>query len=358
MSGKDKFSFEACVVCEYTRQWETHRLFQTVGKLMDSALSELMESKRIFAFGYDEEFESTFSLEHYYENSMPDWLEKELDKGNTKQQHHIFRNGYLVFLADVTVTKDQYQNALKNADGSPVDKDMFTDDQLIDIYKDFVVGELDSYAFLFSLAANIAKPGAFQFSERYLFQNQSLIRKAGGTLNLFDRAFEISDKYSWPPITELEVLEVWDWVIEVPGFVQGETKTKLGRALGALSYLLNDMYKDANDLALVWALVGLESLYGKSNVGLKVQLLEKTEAFLGKRSSHKKVFGDMYDFRSRLIHGDKNFHYQGYDGVLEEEFSDKLAESERLAITTLISTLQKMCVNQMLDLDFKIVTNI
>lgn len=33
----------------------------------------------------------------------------------------------------------------------------------------------------------------------------------------------------------------------------------------------------------------------------------------------------------------------------------KLTESEILAITTLISTLQKMCANQMQELDFRIV---
>ncbi len=352
MDNETLVGFDACVVCEYTRHWDTHRFNQVVGGLMDSALAEIIGSNRGFIFDYDGG-ESKFEVSHFDKNSIPEWFKQILNDESKKRATLLFNKGYLAFASTVTISADQYQNALRNADGSPIEKGVFTDEELVRVYKEVVVGELSDYAFLFSLAANIAKPGAFQLSGRYLIQDRSLIEKTGGTLNNFQEAMNVSSKYSWPPIMELRVLDVWDWLVTVPGFLQGEAKTNLGRALGAVSYLLSDDYKRANDLALVWALIGLESLYGKGNVGLKMQLLEKTEAFLGERTSFKKMFGNMYDFRSRLVHGDKNFHYKGYDGILEEEYSEKLYESENIAIATLISTLQKMCVQKKQELDFR-----
>ena len=122
-----------------------------------------------------------------------------------------------------------------------------------------------------------------------------------------------------------------------------------------MSYLLGDDYKDENELALVWALIGLEALYGKGNVGLKSQLIEKTESLLGKMTMFKKEFGQMYDFRSRLVHGDKNFHFKGFERIPEDGFSSQLRVSEDLAITTLISTLKHMCSNNVHELNFRVI---
>ena len=81
--------------------------------------------------------------------------------------------------------------------------------------------------------------------------------------------------------------------------------------------------------------------------------MERSEIFLGSRPTFKKQFGHIYDFRSRLVHGDKNMHYKNFDPDPGNVFTDTLTESESFAISTLISTLQKMSVNQLYELNFR-----
>ena len=141
----------------------------------------------------------------------------------------------------------------------------------------------------------------------------------------------------------------------LPGFHERRRKDRVGRAIAALSYLIKHKAKDEHELALVWALLGLEALYGDSNVGLKAQLLGKSEAFLGPREVNKKKFGWMYDFRSRLIHGDVDlpFAHNDFDATPEfEGFWADLWECETLATAILLATLQKLCLAKAYRLEF------
>jgi hypothetical protein len=353
MSMKESIDFEAIVVCEYTRHWDTHTINEKAGELTDAVLQEIAEADRKIHYGYGSDFAFAFGFSHFTEDAAPAWF-RDVFSVNRENVYSPFKIGFLTLESTATVTKQQYRQALRNSDGSPITEGEFSDDQLLHVYKDFVVSTLSDYAFLFSLAANIAKPGSFQFKKRHLFQNRSLIRTVGGTMNSFDHAVEISKKYAWPPISPLSVYRVWDWLLEIPGFTLGESKSTLGRAVGALSYLLHEDYKDGNDLALVWALIGLEALYGKGNVSLKSQLMEKTEAFLGPRTAFKREFGNMYDFRSRLVHGDKNFNFKGFESNTDSDFSKKMMDSEDFAVTSLISTLQRMCSLGLRELKFRV----
>lgn len=353
MTKEDEVTFDAHVVCEYVRHWDTHKINEDVGRQTDATLREIEEANRSVQYGYEEEFNSLFTLSHFISDSTPAWIAEAVISVDGEVRRFPFNRGFLVFSSEVKISSSQYRNALRNSDGSPVEEGQYTDEQLIQVYKEFVVSTLADYAFLFSLSANIAKPGAFQFTKRYLFQNRQLQRKIGGTMNSLDRALDVFNKYSWPPISNLDVFNMWDWLERIPGFTSGEARSALGRAVGLLSYLLCDHWKDENELALVWALIGLEAIYGKGNIGLKSQLIEKTELFLGPRTTHKKEFGNMYDFRSRLVHGDKNFHFRGFEGGFESSFSRKLMDSEDFAVATLISTLQRMCMQGIDELNFR-----
>ena len=105
----------------------------------------------------------------------------------------------------------------------------------------------------------------------------------------------------------------------------------------------------------MWALLGLEALYGHGNVGLKTQILEKSEALLGPRHENKKLFGWMYDFRSRLLHGDMDLLYQHNTHDADptyEKIWKELYECESLATAMLLSTLQNMCQRNSYSLEF------
>jgi hypothetical protein len=111
-----------------------------------------------------------------------------------------------------------------------------------------------------------------------------------------------------------------------------------------------------SSIDLVWILLGLEALYSKGNVGLKEQLLGKTEALLGPRTENKKAFGTVYDFRSRFLHGDVDLplRFTEFDAVQKyEDFHVELSRNEHLALAVLLSTLQWMVSRNATELVFE-----
>lgn len=62
----------------------------------------------------------------------------------------------------------------------------------------------------------------------------------------------------------------------------------------------------------------------------------------------------MYNFRSRLVHGDINIppNYYEYDDVEEEKFQDKLFDATVLAVAILTATLQELVFRNEAKLNF------
>lgn len=224
------------------------------------------------------------------------------------------------------------------------------------IFIDLACSELHSTFIDLHLALSIAHPGAIYFWECWIFSGAEFVSGKHGAMTSFDSARTRAEELKWPEIHTLKIRDVYEWLINVPGFSDRRGVGQVGRAIAALSYLVKTKAKDENELSLVWALLGLESLYGQGNVGLKTQLLEKSEALLGPRQENKKVFGWMYDFRSRLLHGDMDLLYQhnSYDGdPAYEKIWDELYECEQLATAMLLSTLQNLCRRNSYSLEFR-----
>ena len=103
---------------------------------------------------------------------------------------------------------------------------------------------------------------------------------------------------------------------------------------------------------LLWSLIGIEALYCSGKEGLSEQIFTKTQIFLGEIIDYKKKLKQMYDFRSRLIHGDLNIppnHF--YDD--DNPFRDQLFDSTVFAVAILTATLQKMVYENKKELNFK-----
>jgi hypothetical protein len=222
-------------------------------------------------------------------------------------------------------------------------------------YIDMACRELHSTFIDLYLALSIAHPGAIYFWECWQFADESFLRSEHGALTTFEFAKKRAERLKWPEIRTLKIREVYEWLTRVPGFSDRRGIGRVGRAIAALSHLINMTSRDKDELSLVWALLGLEALYGQGNVGLKAQLLEKSEALLGPRTENKKAFGWMYDFRSRLLHGDIDILYQHntHDATpAYEEIWHELNECEQMATAILLSTLQNLCQRNNYSLEF------
>jgi hypothetical protein len=205
------------------------------------------------------------------------------------------------------------------------------------------------------LAANIARLGSLHYSQVFRFANSEIKGVDKGIRGVMGDVTDDLATRGWPTFTELSVQDVARWLYRIPGFNHRDTQTNLGRAMAAATYIITSQSSETT-LDLVWALLGLEALYAHGNFGLQQQLAEKTEAFLGNRTTHKAAVSRMYDFRSRFLHGDidllypHNVHQQAsrYD-----RFQNQMFESENTAIAVLFATLQRMCAEDRYELKFQ-----
>lgn len=207
-----------------------------------------------------------------------------------------------------------------------------------------------------SLASNIANPGGLNFDKCHIFSNNRAVGGGKSVCHTFYDSWLEAKKLGWPSLKQIPLSQVWDWLQNIEGFKTRIGTTNIGRALASLSYLMRPGDGWGNNLDLVWSLLGLEAIYCKGNVGLKSQLLEKTTVLLGERKENKKLFGWMYDFRSRLVHGDVDIVYfhNEYDATqAHERFSEDLFKCETIATALLLSTIQEMCLQNTFKLDFK-----
>jgi hypothetical protein len=212
--------------------------------------------------------------------------------------------------------------------------------------------ELSRQAGLYVVAANIAFPGAINVGERYQISADRFIESNSALGSRIWEAKKEAVRIGWPQLPNINVREVWRWMSGVPGILEGHGRGPAGRGVAALSFLFSDVNKPA--LELVWALVGLEALYGHGNSGVKSQLLEKSEVLLGPRLAHKRRFGRMYDYRSRFVHGDIDLPLAFCEDSSshQDAFESESDESMFLAVAMLVATLQKLVSLERYALDF------
>ena len=209
-------------------------------------------------------------------------------------------------------------------------------------------------------ATHIALPGILDASPGFLFMGANGDRiPTDGMSSDLSRVVLKAKEYNWPPILDLSVIQVLQWLHRLPGFTQGLGKGAVGRAVAALSYLINLQGSafDTNELDLIWALLGLEAVYGRESAGSKTQLLQKSEVLLGKRKTHKKILGRIYDTRSRLLHGDLDiplgyYNQLGYDNSRTYDFLKQQEEDILFATSVLLSTIQHLIVENRHSIQF------
>jgi hypothetical protein len=279
---------------------------------------------------------------------LPDSAADPFIASNWERPHTFFDYCFLRLTSEVTFTKRDLAPWKK---GFPE----VSNDQIAMWYCGSAAEALYKRWVDIAICAHIASPGRLRFDRCLLAIDGKQHQSQDGGVTSFDTAIEDAEKLGWPPIKQMPLLKVWKWLCNIPGFEDCHSKSRLGRAVGAISYMIAPRYADDDTLAVVWALLGLEALYGDSNVGMRAQLLKKSEAFLGKRLTQTKQYGAMYDFRSRLIHGDVDlpFRHNPYDATPDfEKFRNELSNTESLAVALLIASLQTMCQRNLFELNF------
>lgn len=208
----------------------------------------------------------------------------------------------------------------------------------------------------FIITINISRVGTFQVDEGLIYIEDQFYGRTKILINSFEEAYIFTQKTKWPTLEHLNIAEVWEWITKKVGFLDGIGGTAVERSLTALTYLFGDVNESNEGMDLFYTMIGLEALYSSSNNGIKEQLVEKSQVFLGVQNEYKKLFKSMYDYRSKFIHGGLNFpgKFNYFDGT--EEFSSFTKENHNVTLmaqSVLIATLQQLSKRNMNELTFK-----
>lgn len=224
----------------------------------------------------------------------------------------------------------------------------------------FEVASSDMYKSIndFALASSISRPGCFD-AARFIIASHGYEYSSdlGIMTNTLTHVLERSRAIEWPPIITLSIEDTWIWLQQLSGSELGHGTGRVGRAVAALSYLAVRKDYTSSPVDLVWAMIGLESLFGKGNAGLKSQIIEKTKVLIGRPTEHKKRFDSIYDYRSRFVHGDLDlpFSYCLHDGSKHEtdQFFSESTDCEEYASMILVSCIQQLVVRKLHSLEFE-----
>lgn len=194
---------------------------------------------------------------------------------------------------------------------------------------------------------NVARVGAIELRHSVLVQDDETLdfseipQMEGCSLQ---RAAKVAEQMGWPRLTDLDIETVWRWVTKNHQMMEGFDGNTMSRALAAFSRLFE--HKTADEpMQLLWALVGLEALYVKGKAELAQQVREKAQVLLGPQVAFKKKLTQMYDFRSRFVHGDLDFPGLCLIGDAREtvgKFDNDLLDAIAVAVALLAGTIQEV----------------
>jgi hypothetical protein len=98
-------------------------------------------------------------------------------------------------------------------------------------------------------------------------------------------------------------------------------------------------------------------MYTEGKDRIEHQLKIKIQCYLGKMETIKKEISRMYSFRSDFVHGTSNlvpFHKREYENEVQSKFDKGFYNTDAFSLLLIISTLQKMYLENLTDLKFKI----
>jgi hypothetical protein len=162
------------------------------------------------------------------------------------------------------------------------------------------------------------------------------------------------EEYNEKLVYKMDMLKSWEFINKKTMFINGLSKTNVARAISILSLILFEDNSEVSNMALV--LTAIEALYARGNTGISSQLAEKIGLFLGTSLVNSKEINQLYNTRSRYIHGDIDIYmsFCTHDDDIKREMEVYDAYNYGMAI--LFETIKKVINENMDELNFIIVS--
>lgn len=223
--------------------------------------------------------------------------------------------------------------------------------------------EVASLVKILIIYLNLAKPGGFNTSDGKIIIKEKIDRiekrkeKFSPILSKIGEALELRDELKWPPIKELPIKEVFDFIQGHWTAIQNIPNNRIERALNAFSYLFHKNFSEDNASDLFYSVLGMEALFVSGHDNIQKQVDIKTQILFGERTNFKKRFNELYDFRSRYIHGQldivNHFFLDGLNDQIYTKHMGPLYENTLFAIMLLVASIQKHVELKKTELEFE-----
>lgn len=180
--------------------------------------------------------------------------------------------------------------------------------ELRSTWADFLPDELDVTIQTYLLALTVAFPGALRISDNIWWVGGKKQTRSKFYTSAVQESLDFLYEEGFRPRDNIEPKEVIEWIFKSNGIFNGYSDTSASRSLNYFTRLFTEQYSADELSELVWAVAGIEAVLvegGRSSMG---QLREKLLAVFQGRVEEEwlnKRISEVYNYRSRMIHGDR-----------------------------------------------------
>ncbi|WP_079480600.1 hypothetical protein [Halobacillus salinus] len=208
------------------------------------------------------------------------------------------------------------------------------------------------------MAINLSAPGSISFYNNELRKSKEIRFIYEYTGELLESAYVESLDLEWPIINKIPLIDTWNWLQSLNSGVAQVAKTQTEKALLSLLTICKGQGFSPTDL--IWITLSLESLYETPKAQISKLLLDRISLFLDipieNKRKHIKMIRDLYDVRSRFVHGELNIVHPNLNDILDERLLEELdiiITNTEVGLCIIISTLQKMIKNNWTSIHFE-----
>lgn len=156
-------------------------------------------------------------------------------------------------------------------------------------------------------------------------------------------SYRHADLVKWPTIKKISINETIGWFKKYSIHPNQISKNNLHRAINALTYIISDLKEDTSS-QLFWIVLGIEALLAEGNKDILNQIKVKSSLVLGQPQEYKKKLNKLYDYRSRLIHGDFDIFPKFHSDYVA--FSKEYYEYVEFATSILLALIKELIHKQ------------
>ena len=174
-----------------------------------------------------------------------------------------------------------------------------------------------------ALLLNLSYNTKVDFLKGVVYSNEEYIGESCLVINSLDYAYEHANTMNWPKYKRVGLSKTIKWFVKYDVHLEGNSQGKFQRALNAFSYQFISVL-DNEITHLFWCMLGIEALLAEGSNSIFSQIKLKSWLIFGEPTEYKKKLSKLYNYRSRLFHGDFNFpaKYSADYDAFEKEYYD------------------------------------